>query len=120
MAGVQQPVKIQHGHIWLLTLDPTLANEQAGVRPCVVVSVDRFNALPIRQAIVVPVTSRERGLPHHIRIVDDGGLDRPSWAMCEGLRTVSTQRFKRRISVASQQTVEAISAQIGMWLGTSN
>jgi mRNA interferase MazF len=51
-------------------LDPTVANEQRGTRPCVVVSTDRFNTLPIRQALAVPLTTRERGFPHHIAITD--------------------------------------------------
>jgi len=46
-------VSIRHGHIWSVALDPTVANKQRGTRPCIVVSGNRFNALPIRQAIVV-------------------------------------------------------------------
>lgn len=59
-------MRVQRGHIWAVALDPTVAVEQRGTRPCIVVSNDRFNALPIRQAIVVPLTTRERGFPHHI------------------------------------------------------
>ncbi|MGH3626989.1 MAG: type II toxin-antitoxin system PemK/MazF family toxin, partial [Sciscionella sp.] len=89
------------GHIWSVALDPTLANEQRGTRPCVVVSGNRFNTLPIHQAIVVPLTTRERGFPHHIHVVDDGGLNRPSWAMCEAVRAVSTQRFGQQLSTGT-------------------
>ncbi|MGH3446364.1 MAG: hypothetical protein ACRDP4_01940 [Nocardioidaceae bacterium] len=39
------------------------------------------------------MTTRERGFPHHIAVVDDGGLNRTSWAMCEAVRAVSTQRW---------------------------
>ena len=99
-----------------MTLDPTVANEQRGTRPCIVVSGDRFNALPIRQAIVVPLTSRERELPHHIAIADDGGLNRPSWAMCEAVRAVSLQRFGRMISIAADETLARITAQVTLWL----
>jgi mRNA interferase MazF len=101
----------------LVTLDPTVANEQRGTRPSIVVSADRFNAMPIQQAIVVPLTTRERGFPHHIAVADDGGLNRPSWAMCEGIRAVSTQRFGRLIGAASDQTIDAITDQVTLWLG---
>ena len=104
------------GHIWLVALDPIVANEQRGTRPCIVVSGDRFNALPIRLAIVVPLTSRQRGLPHHISVADDGGLERPSWAMCEALRAVSIQRFGRMIGAATDKTLSAISDQLQLWL----
>ncbi|MDQ2882279.1 MAG: type II toxin-antitoxin system PemK/MazF family toxin [Actinomycetota bacterium] len=110
-------MKVAHGQIWSVTLDPTVANEQRGTRPCVVVSIDRFNALPIRQAIVVPLTTRERGFPHHVAIADDGGLNRQSWAMCEAVRAVSLERFGRLISTANGLTVATITNQLALWLG---
>lgn len=98
-------------------LDPTVANEQRGTRPCVVVSTDRFNTLPIRQAIVVPLTTRERGFPHHIAVTDDGGLNRSSWAMCEAVRAVSLERFSQLIGTANSPTLDAITDQLVLWLG---
>lgn len=108
---------VSQGQIWLVTLDPTVANEQRGTRPCIVVSAERFNAMPIRQALVVPLTTRDRGLPHHVPVADDGGLDRPSWAACEGVRTVSLQRFGPPIGNAARSTVAAITVQLTRWLG---
>ena len=115
MAGVQR-VTVLRGHIWLVAPDRTVANEQRGTRPCIVVSGNRFNALPIRLAIVVPLTSRQRGLPHHISVADDGGLERPSWAMCEAVRAVSIQRFGRIIGTATDETLSAIGDQLLLWL----
>jgi mRNA interferase MazF len=112
-------VTVLRGHIWLVTLDPTIANEQRGSRPCIVVSTHRFNSLPIRQAIVVPLTSRERGLPHHIPVVDDGGLDRLSWAMCEAVRAVTTQRFGPLISTATEETLTRITDQLSLWISSN-
>jgi mRNA interferase MazF len=109
-------VKVARGQVWLMNLDPTVASEQAGTRPGVVVSADRFNSLPIRHAIVIPLTTRDRGLPHHVA-VDDGGLERPSWAMCEAVRAVSIARFDRLLGVASRQTLDAISRRLTLWLG---
>lgn len=110
-------MRVGHGQVWSVTLDPTVANEQRGTRPCVVVSTDRFNALPIRQALVVPLTSRERGFPHHIAVTDDGGLNRPSWAMCEAIRAVSLERFGLLISTADKHTLAEITHQLVLWLG---
>jgi mRNA interferase MazF len=102
-----------------VTLDPTVGNEQRGTRPCVVVSTDRFNTLPIRQALVVPLTTRERGFPHHIAVTDDGGLNRLSWAMCEAVRAVSLERFGQLISTATSATLADITDQLVLWLGRS-
>lgn len=110
-------MKVAHGQVWSVTLDPTVANEQRGTRPCVVVSIDRFNALPIRQAIVVPLTTRDRGFPHHIAVTDDGGLNRLSWAMCEAFRAVSLERFGQLIGTADSGTITTITSQLVRWLG---
>jgi mRNA interferase MazF len=85
--------------------------------PRSVVSIGQFNALPIRQAIVVPLTTRDRGFPHHITVTDDGGLNRPSWAMCEAVRAVSLERFGQLIGTANSITVTAITDQLVLWLG---
>ena len=109
-------MSVRRGDIWLVSLDPTVANEHRGTRPCLVVSTDRFNALPIRQAMIVPLTTRERGFPHHIAVQDDGGLNRTSWAMCEGARIVSTERFGKMISTASSETVADVVGQLTSWI----
>lgn len=109
-------MRVRRSQIWSVILDPTVAHEQAGTRPCLVVSVDQFNALPIGQAIVVPLTTRDRGFPHHIAVTDDGGLKRPSWAMCEAVRSLSTTRFGHLISTANFGTIRAVTDQLVMWL----
>lgn len=113
-------MRVQRGQIWSVALDPTVANEQRGTRPCVVVTSDRFNALPIRQAIVVPLTTRKWEFPHHIAVTDDGGLNRQSWAMCEAVRAVSTQRFGQLVSTAAEETLSAITEQVTLWLSGSD
>lgn len=105
------------GEIWTVTLDPTVANEQSGTRPCIVVSDEPLNMLPINHRMVVPLTTRDRGFLHHVHVVDDGGLNRPSWAMCEAVRTVSTKRFGQRIGTVTAETTEAVVWQITRWLG---
>ena len=109
-------MRARRGQIWAVGLDPTPANQQAGTRPCIVVSSDRFNKLPIGHCIVVPLTSRDRRLPHHVAVIDDGGLSRPSWAMCEAVRPVSVRRFGPLIGTADSSTTEAIVRQVSRWI----
>ena len=111
-------MRAAHGQIWIMAFSPTVANEQAGYRPCIGISTNRFNALPIEHAIVVPLTTRQRNLPHHISVVDDdGGIDRASWAMTEAIRSVSTRRFARLIGNASNDTLGAIERWVRLWFG---
>lgn len=109
-------LRVARGHLWSVNLHPTVANEQRGARPCLVVSRDRFNALPIRQVIVVPLTTRDRGFPHHVPVVDDGGLVGPSWVMCEGVRAISTDRFGRLIGTVDDRTLLRVAEQLALWL----
>jgi mRNA interferase MazF len=80
-------------------------------------STDRFNTLPIRQAFVVPLATREHGFPHHVAVADDGGLNQASWAMCEAVRAVSLERFGQFIGTAISVTVAEIINQVMLWLG---
>ena len=66
---------------------------------------------PIDMALVVPLTTRDRGLEHHVRIASaESGLRSPSWARTEDIRVVSTKRFTRPgpIGTASEAEIAAL------------
>jgi mRNA interferase MazF len=66
------------------------------VRPAVIVGSTTHCRFPIGVAIVVPLTTRDRGLDHHVQIHSpEAGLARPSWARTEDITAVSVQRFVR-------------------------
>ena len=54
------------GDIWLVNLNPTQGREQAGIRPGLVISVDQFNHGPADLVILLPLTSKGRGIPIHV------------------------------------------------------
>jgi mRNA interferase MazF len=92
--------------VWLVNFGTPVGHEEGGVRPAVIVGSATHCRFPIGMAIVVPLTTRDRGLDHHVQIHSPGtGLSRPSWARTEDLTAVSAQRFVRpqplgRVSVA--------------------
>lgn len=89
-----------------------VGHEEGGVRPAVVVGSATHCRFPIDMAIVVPLTTRDRGLDHHVRISSpESGLTRPSWARTEDITAVSTQRFRRPqpLGVVSADEVERLS-----------
>lgn len=106
----------RQGDIWVANLSPIVGTEQAGVRPVVIVASDHYMRMPIEMTIVVPITSRDRRLPNHVAVVDDGGLDRPSWAMTEAVRAISVRRLHTRLGAATHETLTAIADHIGRWL----
>ncbi|WP_199757722.1 type II toxin-antitoxin system PemK/MazF family toxin [Micromonospora sp. Llam0] len=66
-------------------------------------------------AIVVPLTTRDRGLDHHVRIDSpESGLTRPSWARTEDITAVSTQRFRRTQPLGTASASEV--ARLSEWL----
>jgi mRNA interferase MazF len=98
--------KASRGDVWMLDPDPTRGHEQAGRRPGLVVSADPLNHGPAGLVIVVPMTTRERGIPFHVRIdPDESGLRQVSFAKCEDVRSVSADRLIRRMGRIGPQTM---------------
>jgi mRNA interferase MazF len=91
------------GEIWNADLDPTRGREQAGKRPVLVVSTDRFNEGPAELVVVLPITSRAKGIPWHVPLTASGGtgLRTDSFAMVEAIRCVSRERLAKRLGEAS-------------------
>lgn len=97
------------GEIWLADLDPTRGQEQAGRRPCLIVSVDLFNAGPADLVIVIPISSRAKGVPTHVPVMPpEGGLKTPSFIRCEDVRSIAKERLGLRWGAVSQHTMAAV------------
>jgi mRNA interferase MazF len=85
------------GEIWLAELNPSRGHEQAGARPVLIVSSDRLNHGKSELAVVVPLTTRNREMLLRTRIdPPEGGLRQQSFAIIEGVRSISTERLIRR------------------------
>lgn len=99
--------------VWLVDFGQPIGHEQGGVRPAIVVGSETHCRFPINMALVVPLTTRDRGLSHHVRVDSpESGLNQPSWARTEDITTVSTRRFVRSqrlgvISVAERHALRS-------------
>lgn len=101
--------------VWVVDFGQPVGHEQGGMRPAVIVGSSAHCRFPIDMALVVPLTSRDRGLAHHVRIDSpESGLTRPSWARTEDITAVSTRRFARtqRLGVTSAAEI----AELTEWL----
>ena len=75
-------------------LDHARGHKQAGRRPALVIASDLYLEQADTLAIIVPVTTNDRGWPNHVLMRGpDLALDRPSFAMTEQPRTVTRDRF---------------------------
>lgn len=79
--------------VWWTDFEPAVGREQGGFRPSIVVGTTVACLLPNQLALVVPCTTTDRKLPVHPAI---SGLDEPSFAMCDQLKSISRRRLMRR------------------------
>ena len=97
------------GEVWMADLDPTRGHEQAGNRPCLVVSADTFNAGPSGLVIILPLTTRAKGIRSHVPLTPpEGGVRKPSFIKCEDVRSVAVERLDMRLGVVSASTMQAV------------
>ena len=85
------------GEIWPVDLNPVRGHEQAGRRPGLVISVDGFNYGPAGLVVIIPITTKAKGIPFHVEVhPPEGGLDRPSFINTDfrtGLTVTSIEKF---------------------------
>jgi mRNA interferase MazF len=78
--------------VWWVDFNPQLGREQAGLRPAIVVGSPLACSLPNGLVIVVPMTTRDRGLPFH-PAVQLG--NKTGYAMTDQIKAISTQRLRK-------------------------
>jgi len=90
-------------------LDPTRGHEQAGNRPGLVISADMFNAGPAGLVIILPLTTKHKGVRSHVPVTPpEGGLRKPSFIKCEDVRSVALERLSKRLGRVASATMEAV------------
>ncbi len=102
------------GEIWDVVLDPQVGREQAGYRPALVISNDFFNQVENGLHIIVPITSRDRGIRQHVRIVGpEGGITGTAVVMCDQIKAQSVLRFRRRRGKVSDELLRRVQQMAG-------
>ncbi|MBA2335429.1 MAG: type II toxin-antitoxin system PemK/MazF family toxin [Pyrinomonadaceae bacterium] len=97
------------GEIWLTTLDPTIGREQSGTRPALIISDDLFNQSHAELVVVLPITSKHKGIRSHVPVSPpEGGLNVASYIKCEDVRSISIQRFGRRLGKVTARTMNEV------------
>lgn len=114
-------IKPNRGEIWLLDLNPTLGREQGGSRPCLVISDNMLNHGPADLAIVIPITSKDKGIASHVRVEPpEGGLREVSFVKTEDIRSVSvSERFVKRFGTIDTRTLQKVERNLGFLLQLS-
>jgi len=111
-------VQPARGDVWLVDLNPVRGHEQAGKRPCLIISVDLFNQGPAGLVVVLPITSKQKGIPFHVELSPpEGGLKTLSFIKCKDVRSISTERLEKRLGSVSLKTLAAVEDRLKILMG---
>jgi mRNA interferase MazF len=106
------------GDVWTVSLDPAKGREHQGRRPALVLSVDPFNHGPADLIVVVPITSKAKGIPFHVRVTPpEGGLKQESYIKCEDVRSISKERLLQQLGAVTPQTMKHVEDRVRILLG---
>jgi mRNA interferase MazF len=110
------------GEIWLINLDPTVGAEIRKTRPAVIVSEDAIGILPLR--VIVPLSDwkdRYAVAPWMVQVLPSSvnGLEKPSAADAFQIRSVSQDRFIRRIGKLTDAYLQSILNSICIVIGAA-
>jgi mRNA interferase MazF len=108
----------RRGEVWLVAFGAARDGEPGKNRPAVVVSVDELSTGDASELIVVVPLSSSRA-PSALRpeVSPVEGLDRPSRAICRGVRAVARARLLRRAGAAAPETLTEIERALLRVLG---
>jgi mRNA interferase MazF len=114
-------MRLERGTVVFVSLDPVLGHEQAGVRPCIVVSdpdIAEDQRYPL--LCVVPVTGTPgEGALYPRLSPGSGGLRKPSTALVDQVRSIDKRRIHSVFSRLAPEEIAAIDEGLNLFLGLS-
>jgi len=110
----------RRGEVWIVDLDPTRGAEIQKQRTTVVMSADGLAKLPIH--IIVPITGWQPSFAssvwfYNITPTKNNGLSKESGADSLQLRSVSRERFIRKIGELNAEQLEEIAYRVALCIG---
>lgn len=112
-------VDIKRANVILCDLNPVIGTEQAGIRPVVIVQIDRANTVS-PHTIIAPFTSKIRRalLPSHVFVPSGiGGLTQNSVILCEQVRVIDKSRIIKVIGSLDDDYMMQLNVALSKILG---
>lgn len=101
----------------MVDLNPTRGREPFGRRPALIVSIDLFNQGPAGLVVILPVTSKEKGIPFHLMIdPSESGLSKKSFIKCEDIRSIAKERLLKRVGGIYPRTLADVEDRLRILL----
>jgi len=114
-------VEFRRGDVVLCDLNPVISTEQSGIRPVVIVQIDRANVAS-SHTILVPFTTKIRRatLPSHVFVpAGVGGLNKDSVVLCEQVQVLDKSRIVRGLGHLDDSYMEDLAIALTTILGLS-
>lgn len=110
---------MRRSEVGLINLDPTIGAEIKKTRPAIIVNDDAIGVLPLR--VIVPLTDWKQDYataPWLVFVAPDkfNGLAKDSAADTFQVRSVSQQRFVRRLGRLTDQQMSAVTQALALVL----
>jgi mRNA interferase MazF len=110
-------VNPQRGEVWLVDLSPTIGQEMQKTRPVVVISTNLIGSIALR--IIVPITSWQEKFAYRFFMVkisptSGNGLSQESAGNVLQVRSLSNQRFIRRLGVLEEDSLQELLAGLAI------
>ena len=100
---------MKHAEVWLVDFAPKVGQEIHKIRPAIIVNHDSMGALSLK--VVVPVTDALRSIRDwHAPISPSkgNGLSKESVADCFQVKSISKERFVKRLGVLSTHEMDQV------------
>ncbi len=110
---------VKRGNVVLCDLNPVIGTEQSGIRPAVILQIDRANTVS-PHTIMAPFTTKIRKaiLPSHVFIpAGIGGLTLDSVLLCEQIRVIDKRRIIRVLGHLDENYLVQIEKAVAIILG---
>ena len=100
---------MKHSEVWQVDFAPKVGQKINKVRPAVIVNHDSMGALQLK--VVVPITQADRLLRDWqvpINPSKENGLSKISVADCFQIKSISKERFVKRLGILSTREMEQV------------
>ncbi|MDY6893532.1 MAG: type II toxin-antitoxin system PemK/MazF family toxin [Chloroflexota bacterium] len=112
-------MEIKRGDVFLVDLNPVMGTEQSGIRPALIIQIDKANKNS-PHTIIIPFTTKigKAVLPSHVNIpAGVGGLAKDSVLLCEQIRVIDKKRIVSKMGNIGAENIQAVAAAIRVILG---
>jgi mRNA interferase MazF len=111
-------LRYRRGEIWWVNLDPTVGNETAKKRPCIILQNDVGNARS-ETTMVAPLLKGLKNYPFVVNVeaTADNGLDENRGVHLEQMRVVDNRRIDSKLGTLDDKYWSQIEKSVGIVLG---